>query len=180
MKYHIALIVNLIRAIQTKKMTQLNSKALLAEKSELTAQLNAARLYFAGEDDNPDVAQNVFTLREQQHQIQAQVSQLSAQLNRLNGEIPALAAGKQAQLLDAISAQRWYALKNIPEVLYDSLTGLLWPSFYYGFELLPEPDYKQPFIFEYAGLGKWKRPQATDRGFDIVNEMRKSYPAAKN
>jgi hypothetical protein len=132
---------------------QISSQILLDKKAELQAQVKAAHFLLVGEADEPQIAQDVLALREQQAKMESQVAYLNTTLNRLNGQIPALANGQHKMLLQAITAQRWYAIKNIPEVLYDSETGYLLPSFDYGFELTK----KLPNNFSLGGIkpGKW-------------------------
>lgn len=119
------------------KMTEhINSKTLFTKKYEIQAQVLAAQFSLAGENEEPKIAEHVLTLREQQARMERQIATLNKELARVNGELPVLMNGKHKLLLQAITAQRWYAIKNVPEVLYDSETGYLLPSFHYGFEML--------------------------------------------
>ena len=154
---------------------QISSKALLDKKAELQAQVKAAHFLLAGTEDEPQIAQDVLTLRVQQAKMESQVAYLNTTLNRLNGQIPALANGQHKMLLQAITAQRWYAIKNIPEVLYDSHTGYLWPSFHYGFEMPIFSAWKEYFSLGDIGQGKWHR-STTPAEAQILVEILASYP----
>ena len=172
----ISALVKLLRALIEIKMTEhINSKTLLAKKAELQAQVVAAHFFLAGEDTEPKIAAQVLTLREQQSQMELQVATLNMELARVNGAIPALVDGKQKLLLQAITAQRWYAFKNIPEVLYDSHTGFLWPSFYYGFEMPLYSDWDQNFSLGGIGAGYWIIPTA-EKGGAVIDEIYLNYP----
>ncbi len=159
----------------------IDSKALLVKKAGLVAQLEAAREFLAGEDEESDIARQVLTLREQQVQKQQQVDTLTAELNRLNADIPKLANGRHQLLLQAITQQRWFAFKNIPEILYDSHTGYLWPSFHYGFELpacKAHPDVFDGKNFSLGGIKGWLAPLENNTSFIKISALyASSYPA---
>ena len=155
---------------------QLDSKTLLDKKAKLQAQIIAAQFSLAGENEEPKIAEHVLTLREQQARMEQQIAQLNKELIRVNGQIPALANGKHKMLLAAISAQRWYAIKNIPEVLYDSHAGNLWPAFHYGFQLpLMDAWNKGDFVLGSVFNGYWQIPLGV-QGEAILNMMYLSYP----
>lgn len=83
--------------------------------------------------------------------------------------------GKQKLLLQAITAQRWYAFKNIPEVLYDSETGYLWPSFHYGFEIPSGRDCPADFCL--GGINDWLVPLDNPTGSIKISSLYvSSYP----
>jgi len=153
---------------------RIDSKTLLNRKAELQAQLQSAHMFMAGEQDEPQVAAQVLNLREQQAQMTQQIAHLKTELSRVNGEIPALANGQHKMLLKAISVQRWYALKNNPEVMYDSHTGYLWPSFHYGFEMPLKNAWLKDFRLG-TSEDSWYIP-FKEQGIEIVKAMYDSYP----
>lgn len=158
-----------------------DSKILLAKKAELVAALEAARIFLAGEEEEPDIARQVLTLREQQVQKQQQVAALTAELTCLNADIPNLASGRHKLLLQAIAEQRWFAFKNVPEILYDAETGYLWPSFHYGWEMpacKSRPNVFDSNNFKLGGIEGWRAQlESTSTSHKISSLYASSYPA---
>ncbi|MBK7300093.1 MAG: hypothetical protein IPI79_06720 [Moraxellaceae bacterium] len=77
-------------------------------------------------------------------------------LAKVNPELDNFDNGMENVLLEAISQQRWWFIKNKREIVYDSHTGFLWPNF----EFVALETWKTwKAVNEYAlsaiGKGKW-------------------------
>lgn len=78
-------------------------------------ELNAAKAQFAAQEVN----------------LQEQLNAVKAKIAAISTEMAALSVTVTEKFLAAIKKQRWYFFKNVPEILFDRETGLLWANLDY-------------------------------------------------
>lgn len=78
-------------------------------------ELNAAKAQLAAQENN----------------MQSQLSAIQAQIAAVSTEITELSVTATEKILEAIKNQRWFFFKNVPEIILDRDTGLLWANLEY-------------------------------------------------
>lgn len=78
-------------------------------------ELNAAKAQLAAQEVN---------IKEQLNTVQAQIAAVST-------EITELSVTATEKILEAVKTQRWFFFKNVPEIILDRDTGLLWANLDY-------------------------------------------------
>lgn len=105
---------------------------LVSRQEELLAKIHHIEEACEG-IENKNNARKIAELNLRQGKLSRQKNELQAKLATLENELKAVGAAVQelsgtgaAKILPAIKGQRWFFIKNKPEVLFDRDTGLLW------------------------------------------------------
>lgn len=116
-------------------MTELQD--LTAQRDDLLLKIKEIETSCEG-IDNEENANRLQELNAAKAQLTAQEANMQAQLNAVKAKIAAISAEMAAlsvtateKFLEAIKKQRWYFFKNVPEILFDRDTGLLWANLDY-------------------------------------------------
>ena len=67
----------------------------------------------------------------QENNMQSQLSAIQAQIAAVSTEMTELSVTATEKILEAIKNQRWFFFKNVPEIILDRDTGLLWANLEY-------------------------------------------------
>lgn len=67
----------------------------------------------------------------QENNMQSQLSAIQAQIAAVSTEITELSVTATEKILEAVKNQRWFFFKNVPEIILDRDTGLLWANLEY-------------------------------------------------
>lgn len=128
-------------------------------------ELNAAKAQLAAQEVN---------IKEQLNTVQAQIAAVST-------EITELSVTATEKILDAVKNQRWFFFKNVPEIILDRDTGLLWASldyfpwckngnpstfYYYSWDEAKQAVSK----FKVGNIDDWKMPTFDDFKKMIVDK----------
>lgn len=70
-------------------------------------------------------------LTAQEANMQVQLKAVKEKISTVSAEMAALSVTATEKFLEAIKKQRWYFFKNVPEILFDRDTGLLWANLDY-------------------------------------------------
>ncbi|MEI8102446.1 MAG: hypothetical protein WCG61_02845 [Chlorobium sp.] len=128
--------------------------SLLNQKYDLEQQLSELASLFDGLD-NPAVAEKVAQLEVQKAERTGRLNKLSAEIENAKAEISSISekiskcsGGVIHRLLDIISTQRVFYIKNKPKLVFDTHTGCLFPNIDY-FENFPAiyKSYRAPTDF---------------------------------
>ena len=119
-----------------------NYEQMKQQRVELEQQLSELAGLFDGLD-NPAVAEKVAQLEVQKAERTGRLNKLSAEIENAKAEISSLfekiskcSGGVTHRLLDIISNQRVFYIKNKPKLVFDTHTGCLFPNIDY-YENLP-------------------------------------------
>ena len=105
-----------------------NREQLEAKQQQLMAQLKQLQFQLF-DKTSPEVVEHINQLQLEKAKQQGILQQAQQQLNQLTPELESFDSGAEQILLEAISGQRWWLIKNKREIVYDSHSGWLWPNF---------------------------------------------------
>ena len=128
-----------------------NREQLEAQQQQLMAQLKQLQFQLF-DKTSPEVVEHINQLQLEKAKQQGILQQAQQQLNQLTPELESFDSGAELILLEAISQQRWWLIKNEREIIYDSHSGWLWPNF----EFVPMIKYSSwsQKDFELHGIAK--------------------------
>ena len=128
-----------------------NREQLVIQQQQLAEQLKQLQFQLYDKSAS-DVVAHINQLQLEKAKQQGILQQAQQQLAQLNPELDSFNTGAEQILLEAISKQRWWLIKNKREIVYDSHTGWLWPNF----EFVPITTYKKwsQKNFELHGIAK--------------------------
>lgn len=67
----------------------------------------------------------------QRQEISFRLAELDGKISSINAEITKLSVTGVDRILEAIKNQRWYFIKNKPQILFDKNTGLIWANLHW-------------------------------------------------
>lgn len=128
-----------------------NREQLETQQQQLMAQLKQLQFQLF-DKTSPDVVEHINQLQLEKAKQQGILQQAQQQLNQLTPELESFDSGAEQILLEAITGQRWWLIKNKREIVYDSHSGWLWPNF----EFVPMINYSiwSQKDFELHGIAK--------------------------
>lgn len=131
-----------------------NREQLVAQQQQLAEQLKKLQFQLYDKSSS-DVVEHINQLQLEKAKQQGILQQAQQQLAQLNPQLDDFNTGAEQILLEAISQQRWWFIKNKREIVYDSHTGWLWPNF----KFVPMINYgnwsQKSFELHGVGKGSW-------------------------
>lgn len=163
-------------------------QSLVRRQTDLLAKIHHIEEACEGLENKNNALKNLaltlkrIKLLQQKNDLQVQLTVLEQELENIGHAAQELSGTGMARILEAIKSQRWFFIKNKPEVLMDRNTGLLWnnPSY------IPflKPDGKSYSIeeakknsrknSEITGLRNWKIVNAIE--FEKIANAYSGYP----
>ena len=111
-------------------------QTLLAQRAEVLENIKQIQETCEG-IENPENAQKVNALNAEKASLLSDKTRLTAELvrieqalNKINDDVCTLSAGID-KILAAIKAQRWFFIKNKPQVVFERQTAYLWANLDY-------------------------------------------------
>lgn len=109
----------------------------------------------------------------QESNMQSQLSAIQAQIAAVSTEITELSVTATEKILEAVKNQRWFFFKNVPEIILDRDTGLLWASLdYFPWSKTGDPSSSNDYDvneartaaskFRVGNIAGWKIPTFDD------------------
>lgn len=90
----------------------------------------------------------------QRQEMSFRLAQLDGKISSINAEITKLSVTGVDRILEAIKNQRWYFIKNKPQILFDKNTGLIWANLHWlsfpEFNYVTQRDYIDRKINEFS------------------------------
>jgi hypothetical protein len=115
-----------------KPQSEVTYETLLAQKKELENQLNNLNAELDG-SENSEVAKQINEFELDKARISKEISITENSLEAMKQEaitlttqISSLSLGKSKELIEAINKQRWFYFTKPKEIIFDSLTGIIW------------------------------------------------------
>lgn len=103
----------------------------------------------------------------QRREVVAKLTSLDEKLLCINAEIIKLSGTGVERILEAIKKQRWYFFKNKTKIVFDRMTGKIWPNQAYFLEKPHTRDYKNVVKeISFDGFSNWVIPTS-----DQINEL---------
>ena len=154
-----------------------NLQNLMSEQDEVLAKIRDIEANCEGVE-NENNAKRISQLNLKYAQISASKSELASKLSVLNKELSSIneeirkLSGKGVErLLEAIKGQRWFFIKNKPNVLFDKNTGILWANLdYYPYETQRISTID---LFDFDGIEGFRLPKVTEL-WDMIED--KTFP----
>jgi hypothetical protein len=118
---------------------------LMKEKEEVLAKISKIEVDSEGLDHVQNVEKvNQFEsekarLIAEKNQLKGKISGINAKLNEISVTVGKMSNKGREKILAAIKDQRWFFFKNKPHVVFDKITGYLWPNLDY-FKYRPDKD----------------------------------------
>ena len=129
---------------------------LQAQKTALAAELHKVQVALYNKN-TPEVLAIVNNLQLQKTMQQGVIAAAQQVLAKVNPELANFDNGMENVLLEAVSQQRWWFIKNKREIVYDSYTGFLWPNFeYVALETWGTWTDVNEYVLSGIGKGDWK------------------------
>ncbi|MDD3044815.1 MAG: hypothetical protein PHF33_05090 [Candidatus Delongbacteria bacterium] len=115
-----------------KSQSEVTYESLLAQKKELENQLNTLNAELDGSENSVVAKQiNEFELEKTRISKEISITENSLEAMKqealtLTSQISSLSLGKSKELIEAINKQRWFYFTKPKEIIFDSLTGIIW------------------------------------------------------